>query len=190
MATVITHQSLPEKVVRLARYAEITTNIALVISVGFLLLMVPYFFLFDTGTLDSEIRGRFFAKNSSLQIDVLKRLFGLVLLFGSSVLGVVGIFYARSLFRGYQRGEVFTLLAAKTIRRIGWIVIGLSVVSQLTNLLGIVVFGFLASPPAFIISFSVEEEDIYAIVFGLLIVIMGHVMYEAVRLSDENREII
>ncbi len=200
MVTISRNQVLSDRGLRLVKYAKIAATLALAISIGFLVVAVPYLFVFQVSLVDSFIVDSFIVDNfikeyvlpeaASFDFSLVTRLLGVFLLSCSDFLGIVGFYYARKLLVGYGKGEVFTMRAAKTISRIGWIVVSIAIVSPLTNLLGVSIFGMLATPSSLIISVKLENTDVYAIVFGLLIVVIGHVMYEAVRISDENREIV
>ena len=100
-----------------------------------------------------------------------------------------------ALFRGFRRGGVFNLQSALRLRKIGWIIFALAPVSMLSEALGTLAVTCLSNCGNDIaddvrISVSFDDTDVYALVIGLLIVAVGHIFVEAVRLSDENEAFI
>lgn len=114
--------------------------------------------------------------------------FGLSLL--PDMFGIFGLWQARKLFAGYRRGEVFTLAAAARLRLIGWAVVLLAPANMLTNIAGHALFAHWAAPGQLRIELAIESAEIFALVFGLLIVVVGHVMYQAIEISEENEAFV
>lgn len=119
----------------------------------------------------------------------------------TNFLGLYALFGAWELFRGYGRGEIFTEVAALRFSRIGWMITLLAPVGFVGD------YGFLktivvaAAPGDAVLSFgpvdwalavfiNVGELDVFAIVIGLLIVLVGRILSEASKISDENRSFI
>ncbi len=119
----------------------------------------------------------------------------------TNFLGFFALFCAWELFRGYGRGEIFTEAAAMRFSRIGWMITLLAPIGFVGD------YGFLktivvaATPGEAAWSFgvvdwelavfiNVGELDVFAIVIGLLIVLVGRILSEASKISDENRSFI
>ena len=104
-------------------------------------------------------------------------------------LELFGLYTARKLFTGYQTGEVFTELAATRLKdhRLGRCLAGAGF-PDVANHQGIFYFTMdCRTQGGFASIISLEDTDVYAIVFGLLIVVIGYVMYEAARICEENK---
>jgi hypothetical protein len=91
------------------------------------------------------------------------------------------------LFRGYRRGEIFTLNAARLLTRIGWAILamvpmGLLMKYPLSQLM--------ASAPGMSMAVSITDIDFTGIAFGLLVILIGKVLAESVRLAQENEMFI
>jgi hypothetical protein len=103
---------------------------------------------------------------------------------------IVGFYSAAALFKAFGRGEVFTQKAAQRVGLIGWVVVAIPLAS---NIFAIMIAGILAAfktagEVSIIVDF--DEGDMMAVVFGLLVVILGKVMVEAIKISDENRQFV
>jgi len=97
---------------------------------------------------------------------------------------------AYALFDAYRLGNVFSADAAVRLRRIGLGMIGLGFLRPITlTALGYVLTA--ANPPGQkILSIGVSIDDYMIAAFGGLILAIGHVMVEAKRLADENKDFI
>lgn len=123
------------------------------------------------------------------------RAVGLFFWLMTDALGLWFCCIAYALFRGFRSEGVFTLHAALRLRRIGWLVIALAPVSILSELLGTLAISCISNCGNAIaddvrISVSFDDTDVYALVIGLLILAVGHIFVEAVRLSDENKAFV
>lgn len=117
-----------------------------------------------------------------------------VLLFAIAVAsmfpGVIGFCVATELFSSFSKGEVFTSDASEKISLIGWALVALPLANTVGNLLvsGILFLFKTTGKVSFSIDF--DDGDLMAVVFGLLFVILGRVMKEATKLSEENKQFI
>jgi hypothetical protein len=125
-----------------------------------------------------------------------ERLSGPVLWLGTffwswvDVLGIAMLWQVRALFITYRDGAVFTAAAASRLRLIGWIVLALAPVSILGNLLGGMSVSAWITGDAVHGQIAIQDADIYAIVIGMVIVSVGHVMTRAAELDAENRAFV
>jgi hypothetical protein len=126
----------------------------------------------------------------TVALDGLTRFAG----FAVSMLPMAVLFYllyqAYALFDAYRVGDVFTDNAPVLLRRIGMSMFVLALLRPLTaTLLGVVLTA--SNPPGQrILSIGVSLDDYMIALFGGLILAIGHVMVEAKRLADENRQIV
>ncbi|WP_108648936.1 DUF2975 domain-containing protein [Dongshaea marina] len=91
-----------------------------------------------------------------------------------------------SLFRSYERGEVFSLTNANRYQKLGysmfvWVIGGIVSSTLLTLVVS------LNNPPGHrLLTLSLTGTDLINIVYGFLVLIIAHVMQRAHRINDEN----
>ncbi len=118
-----------------------------------------------------------------------------------NVLALFALYWARELFKGYGRGEIFTEFSALRLGRIGWMITFLAPIGFISDYTLLKTILVAAAPGGAVVSFgapdlaliayiSVGELDAFAIVIGLLIVLVGRILSEASKISDENRSFI
>lgn len=116
-------------------------------------------------------------------------------------LALYALYWARELFRGYGRGEIFTEASAMRLGRVGWMITLLAPVGFVADFGVLKTIVVAAAPVADAVSFGaanlailvyigVGELDAFAIVIGLLIVLVGRILSEASKISDENRSFV
>jgi hypothetical protein len=91
------------------------------------------------------------------------------------------------LFLGYRRGEIFTLKAARLLTRIGWAIFAMAPIGLL---LKYPISQMVTSAPGMSLAVSVADLDFSSIAFGLMAILIGKVLAEAVRLAQENEMFI
>ncbi len=188
MATNDTLQ-LPKNVKRIVFFARLAAQIGMMLIAAMIVFSL-YCLFFDPSVIDTYIKEAFLSPDAPIKLSFWERVLGLGLVIVIDILGFVAFCYAYKLLTDYQNGDIFTLASSAKIRLIGWLIVALSAVDKIVVLVGVLIFGYLQTPKGVTIRFEVEEQDIYAIIFGLLVVVIGHVMYQAVLISDENKAII
>ena len=119
----------------------------------------------------------------------------------SSFLGLYALLYALRLFRGYRGGNIFTETSANRLVRIGWLVVLIAPVTSLEEYWILKAILITPSPVSILTNYNghdltlisivgVDELDAFAIVIGLLIVLVGRILSEATKISEENRSFI
>ena len=181
--------NVTKNITTVARVAEIAALIGMLIITAVFFYSI-YFLIADSVLTDTQIVDEFLAQGTQASFTTTQRLVGATLMLLSDFLGLFGLFTARKLLIGYQRGEVFTVLAATRLKIIGWVVVLLAPISQISETVGIFYFTKIVNPGHTRLSLSLEDTDVYAMVFGLLIVVIGYVMYEAVRISEEHKSFV
>ena len=177
------------KIIKIARTAEVAALIGMLI-IAIVFFFAVYFLVGQGGQADAHIIRQFLDDGVQASFTTSQRLVGASLMMLPDFLGLFGLYTARKLFAGYQRGDVFTALAATRLKIIGWVLVMLAPVSQIADTIGIFYFTRLIEPKRVRIDISLEDTHVYAVVFGLLIVVVGYVMYEAVRISEENKSFV
>jgi Protein of unknown function (DUF2975) len=103
----------------------------------------------------------------------------------------LALFMGWQLFRGYRRGDIFTVAAANRLNWIGWIILATAPVGVFTRImLGRMISGSVQGSTGFSMAFSPADIDVTSIAFGLLAMIVGRVLGEAVKVAEENRSFV
>lgn len=110
--------------------------------------------------------------------------------FASDIVGLIMLFLSYQLFRGIRSDGVFTLDVGLRLRRIGGLLLALVPVSIISNTLGVLVLSLSNPSGQRIVRVSVDDSDVYAVIIGVLLLIVGHIMVEAVRIADENKAFV
>ena len=97
---------------------------------------------------------------------------------------------AYALFDAFRLGAVFTAQSPVRLRRIGWCMVALALLRPITmTLLGLALTW--GNPPGQrILALAVSVDDYMIAALGGLILAIGHVMVEAARIADDNRQIV
>lgn len=97
---------------------------------------------------------------------------------------------AYALFDAFRIGNVFGANAPHRLLRIGWCILALALLRPVTaTLLGLILTW--GNPPGQrILALSFSIDDYMIAVLGGLVLAIGHVMTEAARIADDNRQII
>jgi hypothetical protein len=90
----------------------------------------------------------------------------------------------------YARGEIFGSRAGSAYRSLGKGVLCLGITNALYTTLIIAVFTFSFEKRAIVIGFGLSHADLYLLIIGGAVMMLGHVMDEAGRLHRENSEFV
>ena len=101
-----------------------------------------------------------------------------------------GLWHVRLLFGSYERGEIFTGAAARHIRLVGLAMAVNAVVSVFAHTLGSVLLTYDNGPGTRQVSISLGSDQYMLLLTGGLLIVIGWIMGEAARLSDEHRQIV
>lgn len=184
--------SYPQSVDRLHRTA--TAGVWLSTLVLFLLLGVLTFFV-TTSLTDGDELSRLLTDQLGLTSPApllnSAQAFGLTLLWMiTDVLALIMLVQIRTLFIGIRRRGIFTDQTARRLRRIGWLLFAIGPGNVLVNAGVSMLLGYWRDPTGFHLSISVDDGDFYAMVIGLVIVAVGHIMIDANRIESENRAFV
>ncbi|MFA5902142.1 MAG: DUF2975 domain-containing protein [Hyphomicrobium sp.] len=114
--------------------------------------------------------------------------------FAASMIPMAVLLYllhqAYALFDAFRIGNVFTTEAPIRLRRIGSCIVALAILRPLTaTLLGLILTW--SNPPGQrILALSLGIDDYMIAALGGLVLAIGHVMAEAARIADDNRQIV
>ncbi len=177
------------KITVISRNAQLVTLAGLVLLFS-VLIYLTYLLVANGAQLDIDIAEEFLEPGKTLALNFGQRLIGIVLISLDMIVGIVGLYKASQLFSGFQKGQIFTTEAASQIRTIGWAVVALVPASMIHDTVGAIYFYQILNPGKINLNVSFTDGDIYALVFGLLFVVIGHVMLTAVTISEENQSFV
>ena len=107
----------------------------------------------------------------------------------TDILGLYFLFQVHLLFRSFLRPHLFTADVQRRMRCIGWIIFSMAPVSILSTCIA-GMFVSVWKTDSLRISIGIDGANVYAIIIGLVIAAVSHIMLEASRLSDENRAFV
>jgi Protein of unknown function (DUF2975) len=173
------------------RLRRLSTFMCAVIVVGgFLAELGLIWIWFSPAAIETLVLPGLGLKEIPVTLDVWTRTMGFAVCTMPMAVLVWLLYHAYALFDGYRLGHLFTDEAPVRLRRIGLSLLALAFLRPVTaTLLGVVLT--LSNPPGqrlFAVGISIDDYIIAAI--GGLLLSIGHVMVEAKRLSDENRQIV
>ncbi len=173
---------------RLRRLLRIAQGVCLFTLIAFaLIVIVTYSMIFVAGaSFDELAASEVLNKGETASFTIPQRLVFCTLLNLSNVTGYVALWQSYALFRGYLNKKIFTLKSAARLRIIGWMVLLLPIVNGIVGTITVFVVNSWLSVKAVPFDVSLEDSDLFAVAFGLLIVIVGHVMYQAIGIAEEN----
>jgi len=180
---------LPASAIRLLRIARLLTWAGLLLFVG-AMVWGCYEMVSDSKTFDLVLSENFLGEERLFAFSTGQRLVGAVLLIFAIGSGIVGLWLVLQLFAGYLKGQVFSLAAVQRLRLIGWMVVALFPMGLISEALGSYLFSGWAQAVNTKVEISISDGDVFALVFGLLIVVVGHVMYQALSISEENQSFV
>lgn len=180
---------VPENIAKPAKIAELITIAGMILPV-ILVSALATWWLFGIDEFDKLIVDEILPDGISVSVTPGIRWVTLIACAIPALFVLYGLDLVRRLFRGYRRGEIFSPRAARRLEHIGWIVVALSPVYKLTETLAILLITTLGTPDDKYFSISFDSGDIFAIVFGLLVVVVGRIMQHASRINEENRSFI
>lgn len=181
--------AISQKIGKMSLVGEIVACLGLLLSLVVVADTVWTFFS-NGASLDADIAETFLKHGETLSLSAGQRLIGVKLALVTILIGAIGLNAARQLFAGYRKGEVFTYRAASRFSIIGWTLILLVPASKIALNVGRYYFSGIAGAGSFEAEFLLEDVDLYALAFGLLLVVAGQVMRQAVVLMEENRSFI
>jgi hypothetical protein len=100
------------------------------------------------------------------------------------------LWIARGLFLSFANGRAFETRTGLDLRQIGGLVAAYGVTTPVAGAL-MTVAVTIANPPGHrMLSLSLGINDFILGILGVLILVLGHVMAEAARIADDNRQIV
>lgn len=180
---------LPAKIQRLLRIAQWSTVLGLIVFAVAIAVYVVVAIIDGPGV-DAMLVEDFLETPKELTLTMPQRLLMLAISFLGSGSGIVGLWQTGRLLADYRKGEIFTLRASARLRFIGWMVVLLMPGTMLAEALSGTLMRLWSEPGTLEVTASIGDGEVFALVFGLLFVVVGHVMYQAIEISEENRAFV
>jgi hypothetical protein len=125
-----------------------------------------------------------------IAVTPLVRVLGL----GVMILGLIPLLWAfwtaRSLFRRFADGRIFETQSGQLLRRFGQGLLIYAAVNPFVVSLLVWLVTFENPSGETIFRFGVSDHELILALVGSLILVMGSVVADAVRIADENRQIV
>lgn len=142
------------------------------------------------GWLDGLIPQAFPELTPGYTVTPIKRA-GLLALMAVPLAAVLfGLWHVRLLFGTYERGEIFTIRAARHIRLAGLALAVNAIAAVIVHPVASVLLTYDNAPGARQLSLALGSDTYMLLLAGGLLIVIGWIMGEAARLADENRQII
>jgi len=158
--------------------------------IAFVTVYLAYVVFYNSAELVEMLKQQYLPKGFFAGLPLVVKLIIYVAMLCQTLPALIGFYNANILFSEFNDGVVFTKDAAKRIGLIGWVIV---VIPLWTIIVDLAISGVLAAfrtVGKVGVSISFENSDMMAIVFGLLFVILGRIMGEAAKISDENRQFV
>lgn len=160
------------------------------VAIGAVLMLI----LFQTDVV-SEITGQ--AWNSlgpetqaAIQFDEAKRTQVNTFALLGYIAPMLILFGAFRMFAALEAGTVFSIRTVKALRFLGLMVLVEAVFRTLFGSLLILLMTYDAADGQRTLSIGINSNQLFAILVGIIFLIIGHVFTQAVHISDENRQIV
>jgi Protein of unknown function (DUF2975) len=178
-------------VAKIDRLGRLSTFMCAVVVVGGFLAELALIWIWLSPTaVETLVVPRLGLGSMPFMLDAWSRTLGFaVCMLPMAVLGWL-LYQAYELFDGYRLGRVFTDEAPVRLRRIGLSMLALAILRPVTTTLLGVVLTFYNPPGQHMLAIGLGIDDYMIAAVGGLLLTIGHVMVEANRLSDENRQIV
>jgi len=177
------------RIERLSAAGQWVTTLGLGVAAA-LVLAGGYLLVFEPAQFDRAVASVLVPDNVQVRFSAGLRGAAFLILLPVIALAVFWLLRARRLFIVFRRGEILTEETALLFVQIGWALVALMPVSIVIRTLG----GLLATLNAGIgnqhLAIGLGSEQLMALILGLLLVVVGRILEEATRISDDHRLII
>ena len=103
---------------------------------------------------------------------------------------VYALFVIAGIFRVFARGDWFAPHIGLCLKRFGMALLLFGATAPLLRVLLVGIFTMQNPPGQRLFSIGVSANDVVLVLVGTLIFMLGYMLQEAVRMADENRQII
>lgn len=164
------------------------------LAIGLAMVFATYFIFLSLT--DPQMLGRELAEELELDIGALRlttasALLASLIWLTTDFLAVAMMVLIRQLFAGIREGSgIFTQMTAIRLRRVGWVLVLIVPVSMIVDGVAGAILRYWADPTGITFGIGFEDSDIYAIILGLMLVALGHIMVDAAHLAEENKAFV
>ncbi|MEW7007613.1 DUF2975 domain-containing protein [Lentilitoribacter sp. EG35] len=178
-----------DRIKNISVYAEVFSGVGIFITVGamtyYLILMIV-----DIALFDAAIRDEYATDTMNITINYFSRISAFIFGIIPMLIGVFFFDQARRLFHQYKSKRVFTHDAAARLNRMGWALVALAPVGVLVKTFTILALTLYNGPGDKHLAFGISENEVYAIILGLLLITLAKILHEAAIISDENQAFV
>ncbi len=172
----------------LAKWAQITSLLGIFILSTTIIFWL-YLLIFQTSAFDLLMQQAVIGDVPVTLTQVIRGIAFVFLVF-PLLLCIYLLYNSFNLFQRYKQGDVLTVKSCKTLSKIGWITVLLAPIYTFNETMFSLVVTMFNKPNQRILAVQVDETDILAILIGLLLVIVSHIMRHAVSIAEENKSFI
>lgn len=164
------------------------------LAIGLAMVFAAYFIFLSLT--DPQMLGRELAEELELDIGALRlttasALLASLIWLTTDFLAVAMMVLIRQLFAGIREGSgIFTQMTAIRLRRVGRVLVLIVPVSMIVDGVAGAILRYWADPTGITFGIGFEDSDIYAIILGLMLVALGHIMVDAAHLAEENKAFV
>lgn len=158
------------------------------------LLFAAYFIflsLNDPQKLGQELAGELELDIGSLRLTTASALLASMIWLTTDFMAVAMVLLIRQLFAGIRKGTgIFTQQTAIRLRRVGWVLVMIVPVSAIVDGVAGAILRYWAEPTSIVFGVGFKDGDVYAVILGLMLVALGHIMVDAAHLAEENKAFV
>lgn len=167
-------------------FSTLAFCLALLFAVYFIFLSIS-----DPQQLGQKLAGELELDIDSLDLTTASALLASLIWLTTDVMAVAMIVLIRQLFAGIRRGTgIFTQKTAVRLRRVGWVLVLLVPVSAIVDGIARALLRYWADPTGITFGVGFKDGDLFAIILGLMLVALGHIMVDAAHLAEENKAFV
>lgn len=184
------HLDRQTKIAATARAGVWFSTLALGLAVLFAVYFIGLSFI-DPQHLAREMATHLKIEVGSLRLSTAGALLASLIWLTTDVMAAAMMLLIRQLFAGLRDGTgIFTQQTAVRLRRVGWVLVLIVPVSMIVDGTARAILLYWANPTSLAFGIGFEDGDIYAVILGLMLVALGHIMVDAARLAEENKAFV
>lgn len=103
---------------------------------------------------------------------------------------LIGLWQIRRFFQLYRGNDVFPAEAGRYLRNFGMALLVLTPLGIATHTAASILFSMHLPESEREVSINITTTEIFSILIGVLVMMIGHILTEAYRLAEENRQIV
>ncbi|WP_025822318.1 DUF2975 domain-containing protein [Shewanella marina] len=154
---------------------------------SWLSVQTPYDYLSMTGVAPFDMN---IHELTQTPLSMQTRVISIIVSLAYSLILISALNYLITLFKNYQKGDIFTLQNTKLYQKLGYSVFYWVIGGVIYHAVMTVVLSFNNPPGQRVLAIGVSGIDILGLLIGFLIVMISWVMQEGYRIADENTHTI